>query len=145
MNHDRFIRQVQHRAGLSFIEAELVSNVVLETLAEWLLGESPDTLTEWVLKTEPANSTQLPKGIASYLKYARSPIGKPFPIDEFFLQVSQRGKIDVSDAIYQSGVVIEVLQEATAREEIEDIYSQLPKSSLTLFEAGSEGRMETNR
>ena len=118
MKHDEFIGQVQHRAGLSLIEAELVSNAVLETLAEWLLGESPDTLTQWVLKSEPANPTQLPKGIASYLKYARSPIGKSFPIDEFFLQVSQRGKIDVSDAIYQSGVVIEVLQEAIPQGEI---------------------------
>lgn len=127
MNRDEFIRQVQHRAGLSSQEAELVSNVVLETFAEWLLGASPDTLTEWVLKNEPADPTQLPKGIASYLEYVRSPVGKPFPIEEFFGQVGQRGKIDVSDAIYQSGVVIEVLQEAIARREIEDICSQLPK------------------
>ena len=135
MNHDEFIRQVQHRAALSDKEAEIVCNAVLETLAEWLLGESPDTLTQWVLKKEPVDSTQLPKGIANYLEYARSPIGETFSLNEFFKQVSQRAEIDLSDAIYQSGVVMEVLQEAMGSKT--EQLSQFPQEYITLFERES--------
>lgn len=135
MKHDEFIGQVQHRAKLaSRGEAEVATRAVLETLGERLLGN------------EPADAAaQLPKGIAGYLNHAWSGIGEPFSIDEFFRRVSQRGEIDLSDAIYQSRVVIEVLQEALDRGEIEDIRSQLPQDFLTLFEAGSEGRIGINR
>ena len=143
MNHDELIRQVQHRAALPYNEAEVVFNAVKETLAEWLLGESADTLAEWVLKKEPADLTQLPQGIADYLEYARSPIGE-LSIDEFFERVSQRAKINLSDAIYRSCVVLNILQEAISQDEIDDIPSQLPKDFLTLFEAVNKGKMEVN-
>ena len=135
MNHDEFIRQVRLRAALSDKEAEIVCNAVLETLAEWVLGKSPDTLTQWVLKKEPVDSTQLPKGIADYLEYARSPRGETFSLDEFFKQVSQRAEIDLSDAIYQSGVVMEVLQEAMGSKT--EQLSQFPQEYITLFERES--------
>lgn len=136
MNHDEFIRQVQRRAGLSDKEAEVVCNAVLKTLADWVFGQSADTLAQWVLKKEPADLTQLPKGIAGYLEYARSPEDEPYSLDEFFKQVSQRGEIDLSLAISQSGVVIEILQEAI-RGNNEEL-SQFPQEYITLLERESK-------
>ncbi|MGV2829527.1 DUF2267 domain-containing protein [Myxosarcina sp. GI1(2024)] len=135
MKHDEFIGQVQHRAKLpSRGEAEVATRAVLETLAERLLGN------------EPADAAaQLPKGIAGYLDHAWSGVGEPFSIDEFFRRVSQRAEIDLPDAVFQSRVVIEVLQEAVSQGKVEDMRSQLPQDYLTLFEAGSEGKMKVNR
>lgn len=135
MNHDEFIRQVQLRAALSDKEAEVVCNAVLKTLADWVLGQSPDTLARWVLKKEPADLTQLPQGIAGYLEYARSPEGESFSLDDFFKQVSQRAEIDLSLAIYQSSVVIEILQEAI-RGDNEELL-QFSQEYITLLEKES--------
>lgn len=112
----------------------ILSIAALTALAERLLGN------------EPANAAaQLPKGIAGYLEHAWSGMGEPFSLDEFFNRVSQRAEVDLPDAVYQSRVVIEVLQEAISQGEIEDIRAQLPNDYLTLFEAGSKGKMEVNR
>ena len=136
MSHDEFIRQVQHRAGLSDKEAEVLCDAVLKTLANWVLGQSADTLARWVLTKEPADLSQLPQGIAGYLEYARSLEGEPFSLDEFFKQVSQRGEIDLSLAISQSGVVIEVLQKAIGGKNEE--LSQFPQEYITLLERESK-------
>lgn len=146
MKHDEFIELVRYRAVLPSREAaEVATNVVLETLAEWLLGnEATDTLAEWVLG-EPADATvSLPKGIAGYLEYARSEIGEPFFLNEFFRRVSQKAEISLSDAVFQSGVVVEVLQEAIARGEDEEMRFLLFQNYLTLFEAASEGKVKVD-
>ena len=135
MKHDEFIEQVQHRAALlSRKEAEVVSSAVLETLAEWVLGnEATDTLAEWVLDNEPVDAAaQLPKGFAGYLEYTMSKNDEPFFIDEFFKSVSERAEISLSDAIFQSGVTLEVLQEAISQNEDEYMRSEFLQDYIAL-------------
>ncbi len=137
MKHDKFIERVRHRAALPSREkAEVVTSAVLETLVEWLLGNEPvDNLAEWVLGESANASAQLPEGFAGYLEYIMSKNDEPLFLDEFFIRVSNRAKIAISDAIFQSGVVIEVLQEASDRSK-DEMPSQFPQDYLSLFEAG---------
>ena len=56
--------------------------------------------------------------------------------------MSRRGA-DLPRAVYHARVVMEVLQEAVTKGEIEHVRSQLPGEYEALFEAGSQGQMST--
>ena len=62
-------------------------------------------------------------------------------LDEFLRRVAAREDTDLPDATYHARVVMEVLQEAVAPGEIDDILAQLPDEYSPLFEAGSKDEM----
>jgi uncharacterized protein (DUF2267 family) len=71
-------------------------------------------------------------------------VGESLDLQEFFDRVDERDEVaDEPSAIYHARVVVEVLQEATTKGEMDDIRSQLPAEYAPLFEAGSQGEMDT--
>jgi uncharacterized protein (DUF2267 family) len=131
MKHDEFIGQVQHRARLSSRgAAERATRATLETLAERLAGGEAKDL-----------AAQLPLEIAEHLRGQWSALGERFSLDEFFRRVSLREGVDLSDAVFHAQAVIEVLNEAVSRGEMDDVRAQLPSEFDRLFESGSTGHM----
>ena len=128
MKHDEFIGQVQHRARLaSRGDAEIATRATLETLAERLSGGEADDL-----------ASQLPRGIAEYLRTEFAGEGMRFSVEEFFERVSQREGVDLSRAIYHARAVIAVLYEAVSPGEMDDVRAQLPAEYARLFELDRE-------
>jgi uncharacterized protein (DUF2267 family) len=128
MKHDEFIGQVQHRARLSSRgDAEIATRATLETLAERLSGGEADDL-----------ASQLPRGIAEYLRTEFAGEGMRFSMEEFFERVSRREGVDLPKAIYHARAVVGVLAEAVSNGEIADVRSQLPADYARLFEPDRE-------
>lgn len=129
MKHDEFIGQVQHRARLSSRgDAEVATRATLETLAERLAGGEADDL-----------ASQLPRGIAQYLRTGLAGEGQRFSVEELFQRVSQREGVNLPKAIYHARAVIAVLYEAVSPGEMADVRAQLPAEFVRLFEPGREG------
>jgi uncharacterized protein (DUF2267 family) len=111
MKHDEFIGQVQHRARLSSRgDAQMTTRATLETLAERLAGDEADDL-----------ASQLPRGIAEYLRTGLAGEGERFSVEEFFQRVSRREGVDLPKAIYHARAVIAVLYEAVSQGEMADV------------------------
>ncbi len=128
MKHDEFIGQVQHRARLSSRgDAEIATRATLETLAERLASGEADDL-----------ASQLPRGIAEYLRAGLGGVGERFSVEEFFQRVSQREGVDLPKAIYHARAVIAVLYEAVSPGEMADVRAQLPAEFVRLFEPDRE-------
>ena len=128
MKHDEFIGQVQHHARLSSRgDAEIATRATLETLAERLAGGEADDL-----------ASQLPRGIAEYLRTGLAGVGERFSVEEFFQLVSEREGVDLPKAIYHARAVIAVLYEAVSPGEMADVRAQLPAEFGRLFEPGRE-------
>lgn len=132
MKRDEFVEEVQERGHMgSREEAESAIRATLQTLAERLRGEEAEHL-----------ASQLPPGIAEHLRYERA--GESFDLQEFFDRVDERDEVaDEPRAVYHARVVIEVLGDAVTEGEMDDIRSQLPAEYAPLFEAGSQGEMDT--
>lgn len=130
MQYNEFVGQVQHRARLgSTGDAVRAIRVTLETLAERLTnGETKDL------------ASQLPREIAHYLEEVPTVGGERFSLDEFFQRVSIRESVGLPEAVFHARVVVEVLQEAVSKGEINDVRAQLPPEFAALFEAGSTGQ-----
>ncbi len=128
MKHDEFIGQVQHHARLSSRgDAEIATRATLETLAERLAGGEADDL-----------ASQLPRGIAEYLRTGLAGEGEHFSVEEFFERERRREGVDLPKAIYHARAVIAVLYEAVSPGEMADVRAQLPAEFARLFEPGSE-------
>jgi uncharacterized protein (DUF2267 family) len=128
MKHDEFIGQVQHHARLaSRGDAEVATRATLETLAERLAGGEANDL-----------ASQLPRGIAEYLRTGFAGEGMRFPVAEFFRRVGEREGVDLPKAMYHARAVIAVLYEAVSPGEMADIRAQLPAEYARLFEPGRE-------
>ncbi len=128
MKHDEFIKQVQHRAHLSSREdAEVATRATLETLAERLVGGEAGDL-----------ASQLPGGLARYLRTGLAGAGVHYSVDEFFQRVGAREGVDLPTAIYHAQAVIAVLTEAVSPGEMTDVRAQLPAEFSRLFEPGHE-------
>ncbi len=134
MKYDEFIKEVQNRGHMeSREEAKNATKATLETLAERLVGGEPKDL-----------ASQLPPEIAEYLRYEGEQDPNPFSLDEFFGRVNEKDPgVDEPRAVYHARVVIAVLQDAVTQGEIYHIRSQLPEEYNPLFEAGSQGEMDT--
>lgn len=130
MNYDQFIGHVQHRARLgSQGDAVWAIQATLQTLAERLdPGEAKDL------------ASQLPREFKIFFQVPAHSVR--MSLDEFFERISEREQADLPDAIYHARVVIEVLQEAVSRGEIEDVLAQLPEAWRALFEAGIQGQLK---
>jgi uncharacterized protein (DUF2267 family) len=128
MKHDEFIGQVQHRARLSSRgDAEIATRATLETLAERLAGGEANDL-----------ASQLPRGIAEYLRTGQAGEGERFSVQEFFERVSERERVDLPKAVYHARAVISVLYEAVSPGEMADVRAQLPTEYARLFEPERE-------
>lgn len=55
--------------------------------------------------------------------------------------MADKEEADEPNAVYHARVVMEVLQNAITKGEIDDVRSQLPPEYAPLFEAGSQGEM----
>ncbi len=134
MKYDEFIKEVQTRGNMeSREEAEKATRATLETLAERLAGGEPHDL-----------ASQLPPELAGYLRYEGEETSEPFSLDEFFERVTRRDEgVDQPRAVYHARVVMEVLGDAVTRGEMDHVRSQLPSEYDPLFEAGSQGEMDT--
>ncbi len=133
MKYQEFVKEVQERGHMaSREEAEQASRATLRTLSERLAGGEPHDL-----------ASQLPPELAEYVRYDEEQKSDSFSLEEFFRRVAQKEGVDEPDAVYHARVVIEVLQEAVTRGEIDHLRSQLPPKYSPLFEAGSQGEMPT--
>ncbi len=134
VKYDEFIKEVQTRGHMhSREEAEKATRATLETLAERLVGGEPQDL-----------ASQLPPELAEYMRYEGEEESEPFSLDEFFERVNRRDEgVDLPRAVYHARVVMEVLQDAVTKGEIDHVRSQLPAEYEPLFEAGSQGEMNT--
>jgi uncharacterized protein (DUF2267 family) len=124
MKHDEFIGRVQHLAQLSSRgDAERATWATLQTLGERLAGgEAKDF------------ASQLPPVLAAYALSGYAGLGERFSVQEFFQRVSDREGEDVPRAAHHARAVIEVLQEAITKGEIDDICAQLPSEYNQLFQ-----------
>lgn len=129
MKHDEFIEEVRERGHLSSREeAEVAVKATLQTLAERLVGGEPHDL-----------ASQLPPGLAEYVRYDGEQERDPFSLEEFFRRVADKEETSDSDAAHHARVVMGVLQEAVTRGEIDDVRSQLPAEYAFLFTPGTPG------
>lgn len=134
MNRDEFIKQVQQRGHMNTREeAESAIKATFTTLAERLAAGEPHDL-----------AAQLPPGIAEHLTHERAGAGEKLSLQEFFDRVDERDEAaDEPRAVYHARVVMEVAQDAVTGGEVDDVRSQLPEEYAPLFEAGSQGEMDT--
>jgi uncharacterized protein (DUF2267 family) len=134
VKYDEFIKEVQTRGHMeSRQEAEKATQATLETLTERLAGGEPRNL-----------ASQLPPGLAEYMRYEGEETSNPFSLDEFFERVNEKDEgVDQPRAVYHARVVMEVLQEAATQGEMDDVRSQLPDEYAPLVEAGSQGERST--
>jgi uncharacterized protein (DUF2267 family) len=131
MKYHEFIKEVQERGHMaSREEAEEATRATLGPLSGRLAGGEPHDL-----------ASQLPPELAEYVRYDEEQKSDPFSLDEFFRRVAEKEGVDEPDAVYHARVVVEVLQEAVTKGEIDDVRSQLPPKYAPLFEAGSQGEM----
>lgn len=129
MTFDQFIGQVQHRAQLgSEGDALIAIEATLQTLAERLnAGEAKDL------------AAQLPRALGIYFRVPQHSVR--MSLNEFFATVSLREQTHLPASIHHARVVIEVLQEAVSRGEIDDVRAQLPAEWSELFNSGAEGKL----
>jgi uncharacterized protein (DUF2267 family) len=133
VNYHDFVGQVHHRAEMAS-EQEAVSAIraTLETLAERVTkGEATDV------------AAQLPEELGRYMQQAAKDQPDRFDLQEFFTRTAVREGVDLPVSTYHARVVVEVLDEAITADEMADLRSQLPDTYAPLFEAGSEGDMDT--
>ncbi len=125
MQFDEFIGQVQHRARLaSRGEAERVTRVVLETLAERLAGGEAKDL-----------AAQLPMIVKDYiLEYPQAGAGRDMKLREFYERVGERLHVPMPEAAFWARAVMSVVQEAVSAGELEDVKAQLGEEFAPLFE-----------
>lgn len=132
MQHDEFIGKVQAAARLpSRGDAEQATRATLETLGERLAGGAPGNL-----------AAQLPEEIGRHLEQKEGEV-ETFDLDAFFQRVSERTGDDLPGAVHEARAVVTVVGEAVSPGEMDKVRQQLPEDFDPLFEAGSEGGMET--
>jgi uncharacterized protein (DUF2267 family) len=112
--YEQFIKTIQHKARLSWDEAELAARSTLETLAERLsAGEARDI------------ARQLPGDLGSWLAGADG--AQPFHADEFLRRVAEREGVDLDTAERHARAVFIALGRTVSADEIADMTSELPK------------------
>jgi len=105
----------------------MATQATLETLAERLVGGEANGL-----------ASQLPRGIAEYLRTGLAGEGERFSVEEFFHRVSEREGVDLPKAIYHARAVIAFLYKAVSPGEMADVRAQLTGEFTRLFEPGRE-------
>jgi uncharacterized protein (DUF2267 family) len=132
MDFDQFMGDVQHRARMATTgEAVRATYATLRTMGERLYGDEAENL-----------AAQLPPEIGIYLRAAGEQ--EAFPLDKFFERAANYEEVDLPESVHHTRAVVATLQEAVTAGEMSDVRAQLPDEYAPLFEAGSEGDLETS-
>jgi len=124
MQYDEFLALVQEQAGLnSHTRAADITHATLETLAERIEADTADNL-----------ASQLPPGIARFLRNRNGGAVEKFPVDEFVRRVAHRADIESDEAIRELRVVLQALTEAVTEGQVNHLWAELPGEYLSLFE-----------
>jgi uncharacterized protein (DUF2267 family) len=119
-DYEQFITTIQHKARVSWDEAELAARSTLETLAERLsAGEARDI------------ARQLTGDLGKWL--ASSDDAQPFHADEFLRRVAEREGIDLETAESHARAAFIALGRVVSHQELEDMAAELPKDFLPLI------------
>ena len=131
MNFDEFMGDVQHRGRMATTgEAVRATYATLRTLSERLYGNEAENL-----------AAQLPPEIGIYLLVAGEQ--ETFSLDKFLERAANYEEVDLPESVHHTRAVIATLQEAVTPGEMRNIQAQLPDDYNPLFEAGSEGDLDT--
>jgi uncharacterized protein (DUF2267 family) len=128
MKYDEFLRAVATRAGVPQDEAAVITEAVLETLAERISGGEARDL-----------AAQLPGPLQRPLQDAAEP-AEPFELDEFVGRVADRADLEPEEALEATRAVLATVREAVTGGEFEDVLSQLPREFTDLIEPVSRRR-----
>jgi uncharacterized protein (DUF2267 family) len=132
MTFDKFVGEVQHRAGLNSMgDAVRVIRCTLGVLSQRLAGGEAKDL-----------ASQLPSEIGYYLLHSEAGRGRRFSVGEFLDRVSFCEGIGKPKAVFHVRAVLEVLREAVSAGEFEDILAQLPGKYEPLFTAACRGALD---
>lgn len=124
MQYDDFLALVQEQAGLnSRTRAADVTHATLETLAERIDADTADNL-----------ASQLPPGIARFLRNRSGGAVETFSVDEFVRRVAHRADIESDEAIREMRCVLRALTEAVTEVQVNQLRAELPGEYLSLFE-----------
>ena len=124
MQYDDFLALVQEHAGLNSRTRALdITRATLETLAERIEADTADNV-----------ASQLPPGIARFLRNRKGGTGERFPVDEFVRRVADRADIDSDEAIRELRIVLQALTEAVTEGQVNHLWAELPGEYLSLFE-----------
>jgi uncharacterized protein (DUF2267 family) len=113
--YEQLIKTIQHKAEISWDEAERAAEATLTTLADRLsagqardiAGELPEEARRWLVGHDGA---------------------EPFDVEEFLRRVAEREGTDVGTAERHASAVFEAIRRNISRQELHDMLSELPKS-----------------
>ena len=130
MNYSEFVGQVQNRLELPGEgEAVRATRAVLSTLGQRIMAGEADDF-----------ASSLPMEIEYYPRHVDH--GERFDYDEFLDRVAEIARVDRSDALYHSQVVIGLAAEVLPGSEINQVRGQLPDEFDRLFEIVDRERAE---
>jgi uncharacterized protein (DUF2267 family) len=125
--YEQFIKTIQHKAGVSWDDAERAAQVTLSILAERLsAGEARDI------------AKQLPGDLGRWLEGGAG--AEPFHADEFVRRVAAREDVDTDTAELEVRAVFAALARAVSVDELEDMVSELPKDFVPLLAESGQVR-----
>jgi uncharacterized protein (DUF2267 family) len=120
--YEQFIKTIQHKAEISWEEAERAAATTLSTLAERIsAGEARDI------------AEQLPGDLGKWLSGANG--AEPFHVDEFLRRIAEREEVDLDTAERHARAVFIALGRAVSIDELEDLAAELPKDFGPLLDA----------
>jgi uncharacterized protein (DUF2267 family) len=122
-----FLRRVADRTGLDDERALVVTEAVLETLAERIAGGEVDDL-----------ATELPRELRPALERGKGRSGgqgRKMSLDEFLTLVAERAGIPPDHAGDYAGAVLATIHDAVTEKEFRDLISELPRSYVELSHA----------
>lgn len=120
--YEQFIKTIQHRAEVSWEEAERAAATTLSTLAERIsAGEARDI------------AEQLPGDLGKWLAAANG--AQPFHVDEFLRRIAEREEVDLDTAERHARAVFTAIARSVSVDELEDLAAELPKDFQPLLSA----------
>ena len=124
MQYDDFLALVQEHAGLNSRTRALdITRATLETLAERVTADTADNV-----------ASQLPPGIARFLRNRSGDAGERFAVDEFVHRVAERADIESDEAIRELRIVLQALTGAVTEGQVNHLWAELPGEYLSLFQ-----------
>jgi uncharacterized protein (DUF2267 family) len=127
--YDQFVKTVQHKADLSWDDAERAARVTLETLGERLSAGKAREIAR-----------RLPGDLGACMKSDTN--AEPFGAADFVRRVAEREETDLDTAERHARAVFTALARAVGEDELRDALAELPKDFAPLFADVVRGRDE---
>jgi uncharacterized protein (DUF2267 family) len=128
--YEQLVRTIQHRAGVSWEEAERAAEATLAALSERLsAGQARDIAAE------------LPEEARRWLRPDDG--AEPFDVEEFLRRVAAREEADVETAERHARAVFVALARNLSRQELRDMEAELPKDFARLLPERKPGPSPT--